>query len=290
MIVFGVLGWIASRSLKRGQNWARYFLLFLLGLNIIQTIVTAIASGPISKIYSLTVPLIIGVYLLFSKKVKNAFGAVLLPADRRKLLIFCLIVLLFMAGIWTATWGLGRKVGGDLQSALNTTGTPVPGEQGNLTDQAWAVFESALTALKNHDLAGFEKINYIVPGHTPDYNECLKQTTKQNCDDMLAAFFDLFYQNFVKIQKSDLIHEVHDGKQLIMYSDPIPTTTRPVAYQMSSLYFVIDASGEIKLLAGSPPVGGVNNPQTLTDRVSKYTTDTNGDGYWDVIEAAMNGK
>ena len=73
MIVFAILLFFIARGLWKGQKWARIVAIILYSLGIISSIYS-IVLGTYSAISSLLVAGLLGGYLLFSKKVKEAFA------------------------------------------------------------------------------------------------------------------------------------------------------------------------------------------------------------------------
>jgi|SRR3989344_149147 len=74
MIVFGILGFFIGRGLWKGRNWARIVAIIFACLGILIAIISMIQGSIISNIFSLVINGIIGGYLLFSSKVKEAFA------------------------------------------------------------------------------------------------------------------------------------------------------------------------------------------------------------------------
>lgn len=82
LIGLGVLGFFMGRGLWKGKNWARILAIIFAGLGVIMAIVAMFTTqigvnitGQIaSQIVNLAINLVIGGYLLFSKKVKAAFS------------------------------------------------------------------------------------------------------------------------------------------------------------------------------------------------------------------------
>lgn len=73
MLGMAVLDFFIARGLWRAQKWARIIVIIFAGLAIIGAIVNLVA-GQLSAIINLVIAGLIGGYLLFSKKVKQAFA------------------------------------------------------------------------------------------------------------------------------------------------------------------------------------------------------------------------
>ena len=73
MIALGVLGFFIGRGLWKGRNWARIFVIILSILGVLIGVFSMVQGDVAGNIFGLAVNLIIGGYLLFSRKVKEAF-------------------------------------------------------------------------------------------------------------------------------------------------------------------------------------------------------------------------
>ena len=181
-------------------------------------------------------------------------------------------------------------------------------------DTAWTLFQKYLTAAKNHDLATVKALSYQV---SPD---CLDATKTTECN----ARMDTAYFYGSAIDESSLTHTVGDDKQLILvgdYKEKIDnqaiTLTRGIVYftkQNGNIKFLslspfdgffklIDASSteatsttEASLKALTKDTDGDTAPdavETCTDpgapadcvKTDPNKKDSNGNGWWDSIEA-----
>jgi len=71
----GIFNLFVSIYLRKGRNWARICMIILMFMGVIGSVVSSIMGGDIvSKILGLIVPGLFGGYLLFNKKVKEAFS------------------------------------------------------------------------------------------------------------------------------------------------------------------------------------------------------------------------
>lgn len=72
---FGVLAFFVGRGLWKLQPWARIVAIIFICLGIIESLISMVIQGDISSnIIGLIINVIIGSYLLFNKKVKEAFA------------------------------------------------------------------------------------------------------------------------------------------------------------------------------------------------------------------------
>lgn len=74
MISLSVLGFFIGRGLWKAKPWARIVAIIFTGLGILIAVISMITVGILANIISLVTNLAIGGYLLFNKKVKEAFA------------------------------------------------------------------------------------------------------------------------------------------------------------------------------------------------------------------------
>ncbi len=74
MLALGILSIFIGRGLWKGQNWARIVSIIFLTLGIISSVVSVIGGKIMSGIIYLIIYVAIAAYLLFNKKVKQAFA------------------------------------------------------------------------------------------------------------------------------------------------------------------------------------------------------------------------
>jgi len=74
LIGLGVLGFFVGRGLWKARPWARIVAIIFAVLGILMAIISMIQGSIASNIFNLVIQLVIGGYLLFSSKVKEAFA------------------------------------------------------------------------------------------------------------------------------------------------------------------------------------------------------------------------
>ena len=74
MLVFGILWFFIGRGLWKGKKWARIFAIILSILGILIGVYSMVQGSIISNLFGVVLNFIISLYLLFSNKVKEAFG------------------------------------------------------------------------------------------------------------------------------------------------------------------------------------------------------------------------
>lgn len=119
-VAYGVLLFITSRNLKKGESWARIFfvILVVLGLaSLIPNLAKTINAGNISVI---VICLLILAYLLISKKVRAAFSKPLDVNDKKKLIIMTLILLLLVVTvIWFIPYLATNNLNSETKNSAN---------------------------------------------------------------------------------------------------------------------------------------------------------------------------
>jgi len=76
LLLLGILNFFIGRGLWKGRNWARILVIIFSILGILMALMSLIFSGAVANfIFSVIINGLIGGYLLFSPKVKNAFSS-----------------------------------------------------------------------------------------------------------------------------------------------------------------------------------------------------------------------
>ena len=183
------------------------------------------------------------------------------------------------------------------------------------TEDLWAVFDKETLALKNNDLAEFNKYSY-------------KQVPAQAAS-QFSQFAPMMYQQNAKVNKNDYVNKWQDEKQAIYSTNPQKNnTTDSYGYNVGVVTFV-KTNGSWEVLSsgvgyfGETAITAVGEPNRtqaqadkdlqammldsdkdgLTDQeelclgASQYdktcvktdpnNKDSNGNGWWDGIEAKM---
>ncbi len=182
-------------------------------------------------------------------------------------------------------------------------------------DVAWAVFQTYLNYNKNRNFEGVKSVVYkIAP-------VCKDPKTRIDCEARMGSAYA--YGNLMK--KEDFTNVWSDEKQIILSSNFKVDEDNNIMARTRSIIFFIKDQGNWKMLSFSPFKGATINKGTasqeeLNDRLITYTEDkdqdgiasyeeecisaetkdtcvptnpktrdTNGDGWWDGVEALMNG-
>lgn len=207
------------------------------------------------------------------------------------------------------------QVAQDAPVASNPTPAPVNtsnSSTSSVTVDLWSIFDQSTLALKNADVAAYNKVVYdqIPPEESSHF----------------ASFAPFLYEEASKTNKAAYIHKWQDDKQAIYTTNPVKRDDeKTYGYSRSSIMF-INSAGSWKILVDAPDRGwnvsksGTNKTAAqveadlqammldtdkdgLTDQEETCTggqaynpkcvksdpakRDTNGNGYWDGIEAKM---
>ena len=73
MIGLGVLGFFVGRGLWKARPWARIVAIIFAGLGILMAVISMIQGNIVTNVFNLVLHLVIGGYLMFNTKVKEAF-------------------------------------------------------------------------------------------------------------------------------------------------------------------------------------------------------------------------
>jgi len=115
----GVLLFMASRGLKKGESWARVFFVIIIILNLISTIYGLVKTINASNVSIIALGLFIAAYLLTSKKVKAAFNKQLDTSDKKKLIIMTLVLLLLVAVAWFIPYFVNNNLNLETGNSIN---------------------------------------------------------------------------------------------------------------------------------------------------------------------------
>lgn len=232
---------------------------------------------------------------------------------------FAALALVILIGLG-ALIGLRRSQAPTLSEGLNGTATTtLPSSIPTVTDstideksEAWTVFRKYVSAAEKHDLASLSSVAYQLTA------ACKDPARRTECDGLMDNAFN-YGSGF---REEDMTHLISDKKQLILVSDYVknlegeaPSVTRGVIYfvrQDGALKFlsfkpfdgsfiirtegaatstiearlaemVKDADGdtlpdEVELCKG-------DNVDPNCAKTNPKAKDSNGDGWWDSIEA-----
>ena len=73
LLCLGILSFFVARGLWKAKNWARIVAIIFSCLGIVMAIISMISGNVSGNIFNLLIQLVIGGYLLFNNKVKEAF-------------------------------------------------------------------------------------------------------------------------------------------------------------------------------------------------------------------------
>ena len=181
------------------------------------------------------------------------------------------------------------------------------------TVDLWSIFDKNTLALKNKDIVAFNATSYI-------------QVTSAE-ESQFAQMASFLYDQSIKINKNNYVNKWQDDKQAIYSTNPVKTDdSTAYGYKQGSIMFM-KKDGSWKILLSSPERnwgvskagtnqtsaqveqllqammidsdkdGLTNNEETCDSGAQQYNPncvksdpnkrDTNGNGWWDGIEANM---
>jgi hypothetical protein len=188
------------------------------------------------------------------------------------------------------------------------TSTPVKVQPVSIKDTAWAVFQKYLDFNKNHDLDGVKnsvyKVNVV----------CASSTITDECKNRM----DSAYAYGIALNKKDFKNVWSDSKQIILATDFWTESIKELDEYgrfRSLIFFVRGVDNKWKLLSFSPTKGnGLSKASSTQEEIDakliSYTEDndkdgiadfeesreqtnnpalrdTDGDGFWDGVQALM---
>lgn len=185
----------------------------------------------------------------------------------------------------------------------------------SVAHQAWLVLQDYLEAAKNHDIVGIKNLSHQLSSSCQDITS---EENKNKCFDLM----DNVYQIGITLKESDYINVWSDSKQIILFTDSTKTEDEnTLASSVALLYFTVDSKDNPKILGMNPykevfvkkgslskaevennlklllkdtdkdGVGdqdeNCTSPMSSKDcqKTDPLKRDTDGDGYWDGIEA-----
>jgi hypothetical protein len=158
----------------------------------------------------------------------------------------------------------------------------LPNRSESIKNQAWAVLEEYLTAAQAHDLEALRVLSYQLS------DTCLDPERREACNALMDNVYNLG-QLFVK---EDFMNILFDDKQVILYGEynmnlagDVPGITRPI------IYFVREGD-QVKLLSFHPFKGtlvfrGENSTSTIVTRLEDSVKDSDGDTMPDQVEECV---
>jgi hypothetical protein len=153
----------------------------------------------------------------------------------------------------------------------------------SLKDKSWAVLEQYLKFAKDKNLEGLKTVSYQISA------ECKNSPKSDACLNKLStvAFFGQ------ELKKENFKYVWSDSKQIILATDfKFEENEQMISKTRGIIYFVID-KGAIKLLSFNPSKGAVVMKSTaskeeLNDRLTRYTEDKDEDGKEDYLEECLS--
>ncbi|MBX4199095.1 hypothetical protein KW800_02350 [Candidatus Parcubacteria bacterium] len=162
---------------------------------------------------------------------------------------------------------------------------PTPGIRSD-KDRAWDLFQKYLQAAKDHDLATVKSLSYQV---SPD---CFDAAKTKECN----ARMDTAYYYGSAIEKSSLTHVVGDAKQLILVGDYKEKIDEEAITLTRRIVYFTKQDGDIKFLSLSPfdgffkliVAGSADATSTTETRLKALIVDTDMDIAPDAIETCTD--
>lgn len=153
-------------------------------------------------------------------------------------------------------------------------------------DVAWALFQKYLGYNKIQDLDGVRSTVYKVA------SVCDDPKTTIDC----KARMSLAYQYGSALKKEDFVNVWSDEKQIILSTDfKTEENVDTLRRTRSIIFFVIDDTGDIRMLSFSPFKGaitskGAASKEEFDYRILRYTEDKDKDGAMDYHEECLDAK
>lgn len=156
-------------------------------------------------------------------------------------------------------------------------------------DDLWTIFDQVTLALKNKDIASYNKYSYkqVTPEEISDFTEFIPYLLDMNS----------------KINKGDYVNKWQDDKQAVFSKNITKTSS---GYEIERIEFIKQSNSWKLITVSSLGFVGTPTPDSdkdgLTDSEETCTAnhdpscvktdpnkkDTNGDGWWDGINAVIN--
>lgn len=164
---------------------------------------------------------------------------------------------------------------------INDLGTSLSNDP---KDRAWNLFQKYLNFNKNNDLEGVKSVIYRI---SPI---CEDTKTKTDCEARMQSA----YSYGKVLLKSEFKNIWEDDKQLVLSTDFwTQEDEKVVARFRSTIFFVKNEDGSLKLLSFNPRMGALVNAESapveeLRSRVKIYTDDNDLDGKSDYDEECLS--
>jgi len=153
-------------------------------------------------------------------------------------------------------------------------------------DVAWNLFQKYLGFNKTRDFEGVKSVVYKIA------SVCVDPKTRIDCEARMNAA----YQYGSALKKQDFVNVWEDNKQIILATDFWTEEDDKVIGRFRSIIFFIKSDmGELKLLSFSPSKGGATSKgeagkEELDFRIIRYTEDNDNDGKADYTEECLDAK
>lgn len=170
----------------------------------------------------------------------------------------------------------------------NATETPqsfknVPFPTSNQKEIAWSLFQKYLEYNKENNLDGVKSAVYKIS------DVCADVAPSDTC----KARMNSAYSYGSALKKEEITNVWSDGKQIILATDfKVTSGDNTINRARALIFFVKDDSGNMKMLSFSPARGstvtkGGASEEELNDRLITYTEDNDKDGMADYIEECV---
>lgn len=204
--------------------------------------------------------------------------------NKKTLAALAIIVIIALA----ALLGLRRSQAPTLSDGLNSSATttvpsPIPAVTETNKDEkseAWTVFQKYVNAAKAHDLAALSQAAYQISA------TCKDPAKRTDCNGLMDNAYN-FGSGF---REEDLTHLTSDKKQLILASDYVKNLDGDAPSLTRGVIYFVRQDGALKFLSFKPFDGSfiVRTPgaatSTIEARLEALTKDTDGDTLPDEVE------
>ncbi|MFH0804118.1 MAG: hypothetical protein V1896_00765 [Candidatus Zambryskibacteria bacterium] len=150
-------------------------------------------------------------------------------------------------------------------------------------DVAWAVFQKYLAYNKAQNLEGVKSVVYKIASVCEDVKNTIDCKARMN----------LAYQYGSVLKKEDFVNVWSDEKQTILTENfKIQEDDSTIGRTRAIIFFIKDEAGNLRMLSFSPFKGvatdkGTASREELIDRITNYTEDKDEDGLADYTEECI---
>ncbi len=210
----------------------------------------------------------------------------------KKIIYLVPVVAIILVAVWVGT---RKGVPPPVTTVVEEENTPLV-EEPTLPDQtlplssdpktlAWNIFQKYVSYNKAHNLEGVKSVIYKL---SP---VCSNPAKKVECE----ARMDAAYEYGSEMNKGDFVNVWTDSKQTILSTDFWLETSKETdsfGRFRSTMFFVKDTEGNLKLLSFNPTQGGATvkgsaTQEEIDTRIIRYTEDNDQDGRADYDEECL---